>query len=84
MGRTLVVEIPENVYQPLAETAKQSGRTPEDLASEWLRLAIQSATDDPIENFIGAFSSQVIDWADQHDKYIGQALAEHPHSAEET
>lgn len=31
----------------------------------------QTAADDPVEKFIGAFSSNIPDWADQHDKYIG-------------
>lgn len=36
--------------------------------------AIQKAIDDPVENFIGAFSSNIPDWADEHDKYLGLAL----------
>lgn len=31
---------------------------------------------DPVEPFIGAFRSDVPDWADQHDKYLGQSLME--------
>jgi hypothetical protein len=38
---------------------------------ESLRAAI-----DPIEPFIGALPSDVLDWASQHDKYLGQALVE--------
>jgi hypothetical protein len=38
--------------------------------------AIQKAIDDPVENFIGAFSSNIPDWADQHDRYLGLALME--------
>jgi hypothetical protein len=30
--------------------------------------------DDPFEQFIGAFSSTVLDWADRHDEYIGRSL----------
>ena len=76
MGHTLILEVPEDMYEPLAKTAKQAGRTPEELAVEWLVAAIRSAINDPVENFIGAFSSNIPDWADQHDKYIGQALME--------
>lgn len=29
---------------------------------------------DPVEEFIGAFASDVPDWASHHDKYLGQTL----------
>ncbi len=35
---------------------------------------IQVEPDDPFEQFIGAFSSNVPDWADQHGEYIGNEL----------
>jgi len=76
MGHTLILEVPEDIYEPLAKTAKQRGWTPEELAVEWLVTAIRNAINDPVENFIGAFSSNLPDWADQHDKHIGQALIE--------
>ena len=79
MGYTLVLEVPEEAYKPLVETAKQRGFTPEALATEWLIDAIQTAMDDPLENLIGAFHSSVPDWADQHDKYIGDMLVEEMH-----
>ena len=41
-------------------TKKKSGRPPESLES------------DPLEKFIGAFSSSGSDWADHHDKYLGE------------
>jgi Family of unknown function (DUF6979) len=31
---------------------------------------------DPLEEFIGGISTHIPDWADQHDKYFGQALAD--------
>jgi len=74
MGHTLTLDVPEDVYEPLAKTAKQRGSTPEELAVEWLMTAIHHALNDPVENFIGAFSSSVPDWADQHDAYLGQAV----------
>ena len=72
MGYTLTLEVPEEVYRPLAESARQQGTTPEELIVEWLVAAIQHAINDPVEPFIGAFSSNIPDWADQHDKYLGQ------------
>jgi len=46
------------------------GSSPEELAVEWLVSAIHKAIDDPVENFIGAFNSNIPEWADQHDKYL--------------
>jgi hypothetical protein len=83
MGHTLTLEVPEDLYQPLAETARQTGRTPEELAAQMLSKAIREELDDPIEKFIGALRSQVPDWADQHDKYLRQTLMEEMQSQEE-
>lgn len=74
MERTLTIEVPESIYDSLVKLAEQKGQTPEELAVEWLKLAIRMATEDPVENFIGAFASNIPDWADQHDTYIGQTL----------
>ena len=30
--------------------------------------------DDPFEKFIGSINSDIPDWADNHDKYIGEQL----------
>ena len=38
-------------------------------------IALQQCPDDPIEAFIGAFSSNTPDWVDRHDHYLGQAFA---------
>lgn len=83
MEHTLVLEIPENIYEPLAKTAQRTGQTPEEVAMEWLVIAIQSMLDDPVESFIGAFSSNISDWADQHDWYLGQALIEQIHKQDD-
>ena len=56
MGHTLTLEMPDEAYTPLAETAKHRGSTPEELAVEWLVTAIQKAMSDPVEQFIGAFN----------------------------
>lgn len=76
MGYALVLEIPEEIYRPLAETAQQSGHTPEQWATDWLVAAIRQTLQDPLEKFIGVFRSSVVDWTDQHDLYLGQALLE--------
>lgn len=76
MAHQLILEVPEEVYAPLADAARRSGATPEGLAVAWLTAASRLAAQDPVEPFIGAFRSDVPDWADQHDKYLGQGLPE--------
>ena len=74
MERTLTLEVPEEVFEPLAKAAEQTGQTPEELAVQWLTNVARQFAEDPVEKFIGAFDSGVTDWADQHDKYIGEQL----------
>jgi hypothetical protein len=69
MGHALVLELSEEIYQPLIKTAQQSGYTPEQVATNWLAAVIHQTWHDPLEKFIGVF-----DWADQHDLYLGQEL----------
>jgi hypothetical protein len=76
MIRVIVLEISEEIYQPLVKTAQQSGYTPEELATNWLVASIPQTLQDPLERFIGGFHSNVIDWVDQHDLYLGQELLE--------
>ena len=83
MGHTLTLDVPEDVYESLAKTAKQRGSTPEELTVEWLMTAIHYALNDPVESFIGAFSSSVPDWADQHDAYLGQTVMDRMRGAED-
>ena len=74
MGHKLTLDVPGEVYEPLVNTARETGQKPEELAAQWLAAAVQAFSNDPLEKFIGAIQSDVPDWADQHDKYIGQAL----------
>ncbi len=83
MEHKLILSVPENVYEPLAKSAERTGQTPEKLAVEWLATAAQYVSDDPLEEFIGAFRSNIPDWADQHDKYIGQALLDEMRNKED-
>jgi hypothetical protein len=76
MTRPLTLELPENVYNSLAEKAKQESQSPESLAVQLLTTATQTVIDDPLEPFIGAFSSHGSDWADAHDKHLGLSVKE--------
>jgi hypothetical protein len=76
MSHQLILDVPNDVYDPLAESAKNTGATPEQLALDWLLVMSRHAARDPLEKHLGAFSSNVPDWADQHDKYLGEGLME--------
>lgn len=76
MGHILQLEVPEDVYESLMRAADQTGQRPEAVAVQWLVSATRDLVDDPLEPFIGAFPSDIPDWADQHDRYIGNAILE--------
>jgi hypothetical protein len=78
MNHTLTIEIPDDVYGPLLEQAKQSGRTPEELAAECLATTLaakaSSSTDDPLLQLMGTIVSDVTDVAERHDYYLGEQV----------
>ena len=74
MGHTLMLDVPEDVYQSLRHQAEQTGQLPEAIAVQLLVTATQHRLDDPLEPFIGAFSSEGSDWADHHDTYLGKSI----------
>ncbi|MSQ95205.1 MAG: hypothetical protein EXR98_11705 [Gemmataceae bacterium] len=76
MSHQLILDVPNEVYDPLAATAKSTGATPEQLAVDWLTAMTRHAAKDPLEKWIGTLRSNVPDWADQHDKYLGEGLME--------
>jgi hypothetical protein len=73
MGHALTLDVPEDVYQVLIQKAEQMLQPPEAVAVQLLATAAQHRSDDPLEQFIGAFHSHCADWADQHDVYLGKA-----------
>ncbi|PWH15608.1 MAG: hypothetical protein DDG59_11215 [Anaerolineae bacterium] len=83
MERTLKIELPENVYDVLKRLAEKSGKTPEQFAQDWLNQALQETSADPLEQFIGAFRTDIEDWAAQHDRYLGKSILEHLREREE-
>ena len=64
MGHALLLELSEEIYQPLVKTAQQSGDTPEQVATNWLVAVIRQTRQDPLEKFIGVFRSDIFDWSD--------------------
>jgi hypothetical protein len=76
MNHQLILQVPSTVFEPLARSARQVGKSPEEMAVEWLSSASREVNDDPIDGIIGCIASEVPDWADQHDQYLGRALAD--------
>ncbi len=76
MTHSLTLNIPDNLYSPLLEIADKTGKKPEDLMIEYLQTMIKETENDPLEEFIGAFNSNIPDWTEKHDLYLGQSLTE--------
>ncbi len=76
MSHIIELKLSESVHESLTKQAISSGMSTEALAESLLIEAAKSFNDDPLEKFIGAFDSKGSDWADQHDKYIGQEAIE--------
>lgn len=74
MERTLVLEVPEEIYQPLIKKAQQVGQTPEKVVLQWLTNALRPVNDDPLLQLAGAFESEATDLSEKHDDYIGRGL----------
>ena len=75
MAHTVQIEVPEDIYESLLKTSEQTGQPPEELIVEWLSTVAHYIIDDPVEEFIGAFESGIPDLVEQHDEYVGKALA---------
>ena len=76
MSYTLTLDVPEDMYQSLRRQAERTGQSPEAFALQVLATATQPQVADPLEQFIGAFSSHGADWADHHDAYLGQSVGD--------
>ena len=74
MTHSLLLEVPENIYQPIVEEAEAEGRKVEEIALERLANGKPKKIDDPFEKFIGSFDSRGMDWARRHDEYLGENL----------
>ncbi|MEZ4525823.1 MAG: hypothetical protein R2941_07885 [Desulfobacterales bacterium] len=76
MRHTLKLDLPEDAYILLMKLSQQIGQLPEVLATKWIISEAQKQIDDPMEKFIGKFSISDNDWADNHDRYIGEKINE--------
>lgn len=76
MTHSIVLDLPEEIYHLLLETSKQNGKKAEEFAIEILAGLKREKQFDPLEKFIGAFTCDIPDLAENHDKYIGENLAQ--------
>ena len=76
MTHSVTLNLPEHLYSPLLERANKTGKKPEELMIEYLQTMIRETEDDPLEEFIGAFNSEIPDWTENHDLYLGKSLSE--------
>jgi|GEM_PF-471367 len=76
MAHTITLEVPQDVYNSLLAAAKEAGESPEEVALHYIVEAIQPLTHDPLDDIIGAISSDIPDWGERHDYYIGQTIME--------
>ncbi len=69
----LTIEVSQDVYDSLLAEAEEAGGSPEEVAVEWLIATRHQRVPDPLAEFIGALHTDIPDWADRHDYYIGLA-----------
>jgi hypothetical protein len=74
MGRPITIELPDDVYEPLSRVALEEGRRPEEVASDWLKLAAQREVDDPLLKLLGSLESDASDLGERHDHYLSEGL----------
>ena len=77
MGKTLVLELPDELERQLEEQAAEQDMPLEDLLLQWLSRLASSRGQikaDPIAPLIGTLTTDKSDIAERHDDYLGAAL----------
>ena len=59
MTHSLTLDLPEEIYQPLLNTALQNGKRVEEVAVEVLANVRKKKIADPFEKFIGSLKSKI-------------------------
>lgn len=76
MAHTLTLDLPDEVFESVAERACQEGTTPARLVTDWISTALQLVNDDPVLSLAGCFESGLGVVGARHDRYLGNALAD--------
>ena len=74
MTHHVTLELSDEIYQPLLETAQLRGQPLETVAQDCLARTLLDKHW-PLLRWCGALESNIPDLATEHDKYLGQALA---------
>ena len=74
MTHPVILQVPDHLYRALIEKATKQGKAIEDVAIERLSDDWPDDVVDPLDQYVGAFSSGIGDVAVNHDKYLGENL----------
>ena len=74
MPATLTIEVSDEFWERLRQSAAQQGKTPEALAAEYLANSLAKPTAGSFRRWVGAWASNIPDASLRHDEYLGQAL----------
>lgn len=66
---TITLKLSLTLYQSLQNLATKTGRSLEELATGLLEKDLENMND-PVDEFIGAFQSNIPDWGENHDHYL--------------
>lgn len=75
----LTLNLPDNIYHPLVQKARRTGRTPEEVATDYVATAVAPA-EDPLLQLLGSLEADTSDVSLRHDDYIGQGLTGESHA----
>ena len=70
MAQTLVLELPQDAWDQLVQTAAQKGLEPSSVACEMLTDSLT----DPVMKLAGCLSAPISDVSERHDEYLGVGL----------
>jgi hypothetical protein len=85
----VTIDLPEALQQSLLSQAAQTQTTPEQFIIQLLTQNLipntppSNLTNDPLFQLIGCIDSDILDVAEKHDEYIGQAIYEEIHRDDE-
>lgn len=80
MSHQLVIEIPDEVFEPLASKAQATGRSIESVAQAYLAASVRDQTASrPLLSLAGSWASGIPDTGSRHDAYLGQAIHDQLH-----
>ncbi len=74
MGHMISVVLEEPAFGVLKQCAHKLGKDPAEVSAEWIRAALNRVVQDPMFELAGAFESDLPDWVERHDEYLGQGL----------